>query len=140
MAMPRKVPTHVTQAAAQLLASDAVWLARIKARQLSAMADSGLAACGLTHAQLSLMCLIAGSREDTIGDLAKLAQLDQSTMSRNLDVLARAGLIEVTTAIADRRRRAVWLTEQGLFRLAAALPIAKEVLAQIANAIGAPDT
>ncbi|MBE0626363.1 MAG: winged helix-turn-helix transcriptional regulator [Burkholderiales bacterium] len=108
---------------AQALEQDLGWHSRLASRLLTAELDQGLAASGLTSTQFGLMCLIASSPDDTVGGLAERAGLNQSTMSRNVDVLARSGLVEVATAIKDRRRRAMWLTEAGLMRLVEALPL-----------------
>jgi len=96
---------------------------RTAARRIGQFMDRRLAPAGFSHAQFSLMCLIAAAADDTLGALADRADLDQSTLSRNLDALARAGLVEITTVEADRRRRAVWLTETGARRLQAAMPL-----------------
>ena len=108
--------------ARRVIAEDAGWQMRVAARRLAAHLDACLSAHGLTSAQFTLMCLIASAPDDTVGGLAARAGLDQSTLSRNVDGLARAGLVEVVTAERDRRRRAVWLTEAGARRLAAAMP------------------
>ena len=42
--------------------------------------------------------------------------LDPSTLSRNLQVLEREGLVEMAADAANSRRRAVWLTEEGARR------------------------
>ena len=124
---------HVRAAARQVLQRDVAWQARRVARRVTALADRGLESTGLSHAQFILMCLIASASDDTVNALAQRAGLDQSTISRNLDVLERAQLVEVTTAVQDRRRRAVWLTEKGLFALARAVPVALKLQARLAR-------
>jgi DNA-binding MarR family transcriptional regulator len=121
--------THATDA----LAQDLGWHARQSARLLTAALDKGLAASGLTSTQFGLMCLIASSPDDTVGGLAERAGLNQSTMSRNIDALSRAGLVEVATVIEDRRRRAMWLTEAGLRRLQEAMPLWRTAHAALAD-------
>jgi len=108
---------------ARALKQDLGWHSRLASRLLTAELDKGLAPSGLTSTQFGLMCLIASSPDDTVGGLAERAGLNQSTMSRNVDVLARSGLVEVATVMEDRRRRAMWLTEAGLMRLSEALPL-----------------
>ncbi len=119
--------------AADALARDLGWHARLSARLLTAELDSGIAASGLTSTQFGLMCLIASSPDDTMGGLAERAGLNQSTMSRNIDALSRAGLVEVATVIEDRRRRAMWLTEVGLLRLHEAMPLWRKAHAALAG-------
>ncbi len=99
--------------------------------------DRHLAPAGLTAAQFGLMALVAAVSDDTLGALAQRAGMDQSTLSRNLDVLARLGWIEIATVERDRRKRAVWLTEAGARKLEAAMPLWREahrVLSQVLDA------
>lgn len=128
---------HVRQSlrahATDALAQDLGWHARLSARLLTAELDKGLAASGLTSTQFGLMCLIASSPDDTVGGLAERAGLSQSTMSRNIDALSRSGLVEVATAIQDRRRRAMWLTEAGLRCLQGAMPLWRAAHAALAG-------
>jgi DNA-binding MarR family transcriptional regulator len=109
--------------AAIAIAEGLGWHSRLAARQITRHLDVGLATSGLSSAQFDLMCLIAAAPDDTLGGLADRASLNQSTMSRNVDVLVKEGWVEVATVVEDRRRRAVWLTEAGSIRLQEALPL-----------------
>ncbi len=109
--------------AAKALAADLGWHSRQAARLVSAELDRGLAAADLSSAQFGLLCLVASAPDDTLGALAQRAGLNQSTMSRNLDMLARSGLVEIAMVEKDRRRRAIWLTEAGALRLQQAIPL-----------------
>lgn len=115
-------PTLRTDAA-RALADDSGWHARLAARRIGAVIDEALAPLGLGSQQFSLLCLIASADDDTFGALAERAGLNASTMTRNIDVLARAGWVEVAQHGQDRRRRALWLTESGARLLQAALPL-----------------
>jgi DNA-binding MarR family transcriptional regulator len=64
-----------------------------------------------------------------------IIDLDQSTLSRNLGLLEREGLVEIVTAEKDLRRRAVWLTEKGASRLEAAMPVWRAAHAALAAVI-----
>jgi DNA-binding MarR family transcriptional regulator len=96
--------------------------ARETARRLTRHFDGKLRGTGLNHARFALMAQVAAATDDTIGALAARCGLDPSTLSRNLRGLERAGLVEIASVEADLRRRAVWLTETGARRLAAAIP------------------
>jgi DNA-binding MarR family transcriptional regulator len=107
---------------------------RMAERRIARFLEARMHASGLSIAQFGLMAHIAAAGDDTIGALAERAGLDQSTLSRNLRGLEKAGLVEVTLVETDLRRRAVWLTENGARRLEAAIPAwrrAHEALAQI---------
>jgi len=125
----------VRTSAKEALQRDVAWQAKTLARRLSAAADRALQPAGLSHAQFILMCLIASATDDTVNALAQRAGLDQSTVSRNLEVLVKSQLVEVTTALEDRRRRAVWLTETGLFTLARAMPAATKIQSELARSL-----
>lgn len=109
--------------AAEAAKDCAGWNARLAARRISAFLDERMAASGLSIAQFGLMALIASAQDDTLAALAARAGLDPSTLSRNLDGLARAGWVEIASVEADRRRRAVWLTESGARKLEQAMPV-----------------
>jgi DNA-binding MarR family transcriptional regulator len=107
---------------------------RLAARRITRFLDARMQGTGLSVAQFGLMARIAAAGDDTIGALAERSGLDQSTLSRNLRGLERAGLVEITIVEKDLRRRAVWLTEAGARRLEAAMPVwrrAHEALAGI---------
>ncbi len=125
--------------AADALDRDAGWHLRRAARQLTQFLDESLAPSGVGAAQFSLMCLIASAPDDTMGALADRAGLDQSTLSRNVDHLVKAGWAEVVTAESDRRRRAVWLTESGARALETAMPYWRRAQAAIDAGIGRSD-
>jgi DNA-binding MarR family transcriptional regulator len=95
---------------------------RLAARRITRFLEARMQATDLSIAQFGLMTHIAAAGNDTIGALAERSGLDQSTLSRNLRGLERAGLVEIAVVEKDLRRRAVWLTEKGARRLEAAIP------------------
>jgi DNA-binding MarR family transcriptional regulator len=97
------------------------WNARLAARRITGFLNRRMQGSGLNLAQFGLMAQIASARDDTLGALAQRTGLDQSTLSRNLQVLETSGLVEIAAGDKDARRRAVWLTEKGALSLEAAL-------------------
>src|SRR5271154_343447 len=97
------------------------WNARLAARRITSFLNRRMQDSGLSLAQFGLVAQIAAARDDTLSDLAQRTGLDQSTLSRNLQVLEAAGLIEIAAGEKDARRRAVWLTEKGALSLEAGL-------------------
>lgn len=93
------------------------WNARLAARQITAFLNQRMRNSGLSPAQFGLMAQIAAARDGALGELAQRAGLDQSTLSRNLQVLEAAGLIETAPDEVDARRRAVRLTSKGTLSL-----------------------
>jgi DNA-binding MarR family transcriptional regulator len=115
------------------IAACAGWNSRLAARRITKFLDKHMAGGGLRLAQFALMAQVAAASDDTLGALAERMGLDQSTLSRNLRGLERAGFVEIASAETDLRRRAVWLTEKGARRLEAALPIWRHAHAALAK-------
>jgi DNA-binding MarR family transcriptional regulator len=136
MTTRKQPPRTLRSDAAKVLAADLGWYSRLAARQITGALDKGLAASGLTSTQFSLMCLIASAPDDTLGGLAERAGLNQSTMSRNVDMLAGADLVEVAMVEEDRRKRAVWLTEVGAMKLVEAIPLWRAAHRALAAKLG----
>jgi DNA-binding MarR family transcriptional regulator len=88
---------------------------------------------GLSLAQFGLMAQIAAARDDALSELAQRVGLDQSTLSRNLQVLEAAGLIEIAAGDTDARRRAAWITEKGAQSLEAGLADWKQAHGELAK-------
>ncbi|MFV3128776.1 MarR family winged helix-turn-helix transcriptional regulator [Niveispirillum sp. KHB5.9] len=109
--------------AAEAFTTDIAAQARLAARRLTRHLDRALEPLGMGAAQFGLLCLVASADDDHLSALALRAGLDPSTLTRNLEGLARRGWVEVTDQGADRRRRAAWLTETGARVLATAIPL-----------------
>ncbi len=113
----------------------AVANARLAARRLTQFLTDRMKASDLSVAQFGLMAQIAAASDDLFGALARTAGLDPSTLSRNLQVLEREGLVEMAADESDSRRRAVWLTEEGARRLESALAEWRKAHAELAALI-----
>ncbi|SLN30633.1 MarR family winged helix-turn-helix transcriptional regulator [Oceanibacterium hippocampi] len=119
----RQQRSSLRKAAARVGGVCAGWNSRFAARRISAFLDARMAEAGLSISQFSLLILIATGDDDSLGSLARRGRLDQSTLSRNLAVLTREGLVENARSEVDRRMRAIRLTDAGADRLRAALPV-----------------
>jgi len=128
---PRKTLVADAREAAAVCAG---WNSRLAARRITQFLDQRMGSSGLSIAQFGLMAQVAAAKDDTLGALAERTGLDQSTLSRNLRSLEKAGLVEITVVESDLRRRAVWLTEQGARRLEAAIPIWRQAHASLSAA------
>ena len=112
---------------------------RLAARRITRFLEARMQGTDLSIAQFGLMTQIAAAGDDTIGALAERSGLEQSTLSRNLRSLERAGLIEIAIVEKDLRRRAVWLTERGARRLEAAIPVWRRAHAALSGAVNPSD-
>jgi DNA-binding MarR family transcriptional regulator len=99
------------------------WSARLAARRITRFLDAEMAAGGLSVAQFGLMAQVAAAADDSLGALANRTGMEQSTLTRNLQALAREGLVEIAVVEGNQRRRMVWLTETGAVRLKDAMPV-----------------
>jgi DNA-binding transcriptional ArsR family regulator len=77
------------------------WNARLAARRITGFLNRRMQDSSLSLAQFGLIAQIASARDDTLSELAQRTGFDQSTLSRNLQVLEAAGLIEMA---ADWKR------------------------------------
>jgi len=126
---------HKTLVADARAAVDACagWNARLAARRITGFLNRRMQDSSLSLVQFGLMAQIASVRDDTLSELAQRTGLDQSTLSRNLQVLEAAGLVEMAAGDRDARRRAVWLTEKGARSLEAGLTDWKRAHAELAK-------
>lgn len=113
---------------------------RRTARRASELYDACLAPAGLTGAQFSLLVHIRAAdlaaRRLTIGALAVEADLDATTLSRNLRPLIAAGLVQAAKDPADRRARRLALTAAGAATLDQAAPLWAEAQSQLNATLG----
>lgn len=130
-ARDKPAPLTLRDDAANVIATDVATHARLIARRLTRHMDQALEPLGLGAAQFALLSLIASADDEHLSALAARACLDPSTLTRNLEGLARQGWVEVTSREADRRRRAAWLTDTGARLLARAMPLWRQAQADL---------
>nr|WP_246455846.1 MarR family transcriptional regulator [Sulfitobacter aestuariivivens] len=85
---------------------------RIMGRYNAALQDE-MAAIGLTTPQMRSLAVLSTIDGILIRELAVYAVVQQSTLSRALDALARDGLIERETDTEDSRATRVFITRAG---------------------------
>ena len=112
---------------------------RKAARYLGATYDKALAPVGLRGTQFSILQKLSAHGETTITSLADMIAMDRTTLATNLKPLAREGLVTVEPSAADRRARIVTLTQDGLARVKAALPLWHAVQARFEERFGAEE-
>jgi DNA-binding MarR family transcriptional regulator len=90
---------------------------------------------GLTLPQFSTLSLLDGYGQLSVTGMAEKLGTDRTTLSRNLDVLARKGWIEDVPT--EDGRLHVWsLTDAGRDKLAVALPVWQQYQAGLVARIG----
>ena len=86
---------------------------RRAARHLTQVYDRHMAPIGLRTTQFSLLRVLARSGPRSIQSLAQEMGLDRTTLGRNLRPLERDELVSISVDPADRRGRALAITERG---------------------------
>ena len=94
---------------------------RQAARHITQLYDQLFAPVGLRATQFAILSRLRRHGPMPINALAGLLVMDRTTLGRNILPLQRDGLIEIAAAAADRRRRELRLTDQGLAKHEAAL-------------------
>src|SRR4051812_39780997 len=108
---------------------------RRAARSLNQFYAKALQASGLEPTQFTLLtaCAVAGSAP--ISALAEALVIDRTTLTRNFQLLAKLGLVEIAEG-EDRRVRLVALSGEGRKALKAALPLWQRAQDRIAADLG----
>jgi DNA-binding MarR family transcriptional regulator len=109
------------------------------ARSLARRFDEMLKPVGLTNQQFSLLMALNRPAPPPMGPVAKLLEMDRTTLTAALKPLERRGLVRVELSTSDRRTRLLALTKAGEETLAAAVPIWRETHAAIESKLDAID-
>ncbi len=119
----------------QVAQSCAVFNLRKASRALTQFYETALRPSGLRVTQFTLMVAINLLGAITISRLAETMVMDRTTLTRNLKLLEKRGIIKIKPG-EDRRERVVVLTGPGKASLEKALPLWEEKQSQIANGLG----
>jgi len=124
-------------AAEQMTAECLCFRARRVSRALTRMYDEALRPLGIQATQLTLLNAIAMTGDaGTMGRLSGILAMDQTTLSRNLRPLEKAGWARIERLPADRRVRVARLTPEGERMIADALPLWTQAHARVVATLG----
>jgi DNA-binding MarR family transcriptional regulator len=104
-------------------------------RRVTSFYDATLKPCGLKVTQMTLLTAIRVLEPVTIKRLAKAIVIDRTTLSRNVSLLNKKGMIEIEPG-DDLRTRRLSLTEQGHTALVAAFPLWQKAQVEIIRELG----
>ena len=115
---------------------------RKASRHLSQIYDAALAPIGIKTTQLSLLFTVDhfGDTPPTMGELAELMVMERSTVSRNLRLLERDGLVAIARGQEDARRRRISVTDKGRGKMTLAVDLWRGVQRRLELAYGEEDT
>ena len=108
---------------------------RKASRLISQIYDEFLKPSGLKATQFALLMTIKGVGRVTISKLAKWTVMDRTTVTRNLKLLEKKGLVK-TEPGEDKRERVVTITDRGIDALMSANPLWEEAQHCVAESIG----
>jgi DNA-binding MarR family transcriptional regulator len=108
---------------------------RQAARAVTLLYDKAFESSGLLSTQLGVLHIIYNSAYITISQLAGALGMDRTTLTRNLSVLARQGLIKISSG-KDHRTRIVTITSKGRTYVAKAIPLWNEVQRNVKQQMG----
>lgn len=104
-------------------------------RAVTQFYDEMLRPAGLRITQFSLLVAVRMAGPVGVTRLAELTVMDRTTLTRNLELLQKQGLIEVAAG-ADRRSRIVTITAKGNAAIARAMPFWKKAQSHVVNSLG----
>jgi DNA-binding MarR family transcriptional regulator len=102
---------------------------------MSRLYDDFLRPSGLRTTQCSTLIAAKLQGPVSLTKMAELTVTERTTLTRNLNVLQKKGLIRIEPG-RDRRERQVTITEQGEEALTAAIPLWEAAQAHVENGLG----
>jgi DNA-binding MarR family transcriptional regulator len=104
-------------------------------RAVTQLYDEMLRPVGIRGTQYSLLVVLKIMGPVLVTDLAEKIVMDRTTLSRNLEVMEKQGLVNVAPG-EDRRTRRVTITESGSAILLEAYPLWQQAQAKIRESMG----
>ncbi len=123
-------------ACAEVSATCACHGLRRAARGITKCYERALAPSGVNATQFPVLVALGAAGPVPITPLAERLALDRTTLTRNLGILERRGLVTITAAQHDGRVRLASVTDEGLGVLAHALELWREAQGAVVEAFG----
>lgn len=98
--------------------------------------DQHLQASGLRISQFSLLVAISQNDEISISELGDKICKDQTTITRNIELLKKQEYITITRKENDARKKAIRITEAGKKKLAEVMPLWENAQTHIEKELG----
>jgi DNA-binding MarR family transcriptional regulator len=108
---------------------------RAASRKLTAIYDAAMEPVGVGIAQFSLLRRIGRTQPVSLTELGRVAELDRSTVGRNVRVLERMGLVVLVPG-EDQREATVSLAEPGRDVLQRGAPLWDATQERVERALG----
>jgi DNA-binding MarR family transcriptional regulator len=104
-------------------------------RMVTSIYDGALANAGLKTSQFSVLVSVANRKQARPAELIKHLQLDESTLSRNVERMCARGWLRLVQD-ADRRSHLIEMTDQGQALIRKCLPAWEKAQAEVSRRLG----
>lgn len=108
---------------------------RRAARLVTQKYDHALREAGLTANQLPILISAHKDGGLSMSKLAKILGMERTTLTRNIAVLERSGLLDVTSG-QDKRERRVAITQKGKDKVKQAMPLWQQTQDELSALVG----
>ncbi len=98
--------------------------------------DQYLHQSGLRSSQFSLLIAISLNKDISISELGDKICKDQTTITRNVEILKKYGYIRIAKKENDARKKAISITEEGKKKLAEVMPLWEKVQTHVEEELG----
>jgi DNA-binding MarR family transcriptional regulator len=105
-------------------------------RIVTAIYDGTLASAGLKTSQFSVLVAVSNRDKVRPSELAKLLQIDESTLSRNVERMCARGWLRFEPD-EDRRSHMIVVTDKGQALISESLPAWQRAQEQVSQRLGA---
>lgn len=111
---------------------------RMAARAITRRADGKLRPFGINGAQFNILAALVMRQDRSVTEMAKALAMDRTTLSRNLSVLERKGLVSIGPG-GNARKRQAKLTEAGREKFDAVIPEWRRSQEELRQTLTDPD-
>lgn len=109
---------------------------RMTTRVVTQYFDKSFQPVGLRATQFAMLTDISSCESRTVGELADIFLMDQTTVTRNIEILKKKGYVDVRQGEDDSRKRYISITESGLAKLKEAIPLWNNAQTVIEQGVG----
>ena len=109
---------------------------RAAARSLTRAYDRALEPSGLGLNQFTILSVLEVGAPNTVSGLAGTLGMEQTTLTRNAQLLERDGLLSISSDVDDSRARRLAVTAEGRRRLKRAMPLWRGMQERVDGAVG----
>ncbi len=105
-------------------------------RILTRRYDHHLKQSGLKITQYSMLANISRNPGIAVSELAELLLMDQTTVSRNLQILERSGYVHLDPDVADHRIKRIRISKRGISKMGEARPLWDQAQLEMERVLG----